>query len=103
MTRNPAPASAGTYLVAPQTPGVREAVEQYHRLAFARHLDLDPHTVDVDAHRISSLSPPMWRVIPHNSARSTAHSTLPAVDYQHLLEEAELGQHPAPRLLQVSH
>src|SRR3954466_15860317 len=30
--------------------------------------------------RNGALSPPMWRVIPHNSARSTANSTLSAVE-----------------------
>ena len=43
------------YLLAPQTPRVGEAVEQYYRLAFSTDLDLDAHTVDLDAHLVSSL------------------------------------------------
>jgi hypothetical protein len=38
------------HLLAPQTPGVREAVEQDYGLAFSIDLDLDTYTVDIDAH-----------------------------------------------------
>jgi hypothetical protein len=40
------------HLLAPQTPGVREAVEQDDGLAFSIDLDLDTYTVDIDAHLV---------------------------------------------------
>jgi hypothetical protein len=40
------------HLLAPQTSGVREAVEQDYGLAFSIDLDLDTYTVDIDAHLV---------------------------------------------------
>ncbi len=44
------------HLLAPQTPGVGEAVEQDYGLAFSSDLDLDTYTVDIDAHLVPSQS-----------------------------------------------
>jgi len=50
------------YLLAPQTPRVREAVEQDHGLAFSMDLNRDTYTVHIDAHLVSSREAPNTKV-----------------------------------------
>jgi len=44
------------HLLAPQTPGVREAMEEDYGLPLSMNLDLDTYTIDVDAHLVTSRS-----------------------------------------------